>query len=115
MREIFFFCISIIIGFVISSVLYSISLLRVRSKVDIEHTSVYECGFSPFAQARSPFNIKFYLVSLIFIIFDIETLILCPFAIEHLTFTVNEEFVLWVFCCFRFLTNGTERGNRSTI
>ena len=42
----------------------------------------YECGFDPFSDARSPFNVKFYLVSIVFIIFDIEVAFFFPFAIS---------------------------------
>jgi NADH-quinone oxidoreductase subunit A len=38
----------------------------------------YECGFDPFSDARDPFNIKFYLVSILFIIFDVEIIFFFP-------------------------------------
>ena len=43
-----------------------------------EKLSSYECGFEPFGVARSTFDIHFYLVAIIFIIFDIEVLFLLP-------------------------------------
>ena len=43
--------------------------------------SPYECGFEPFADARLPFDVKFYLVAILFIIFDLETAFLFPWAI----------------------------------
>lgn len=41
----------------------------------------YECGFSPFEDARLPFDVKFYLVAILFIIFDLETAFLFPWAV----------------------------------
>ena len=43
--------------------------------------SSYECGFSAFEDARLPFDVKFYLVAILFIIFDLETAFLFPWAI----------------------------------
>lgn len=41
----------------------------------------YECGFAPFEDARLPFDVKFYLVAILFIIFDLETAFLFPWAV----------------------------------
>jgi NADH:ubiquinone oxidoreductase subunit 3 (subunit A) len=38
----------------------------------LEKVSAYECGFDPFGEARSPFDIGFYLVALLFLVFDVE-------------------------------------------
>lgn len=46
-----------------------------------EKNNGYECGFDPFSDARSPFHIKFYLISIIFIIFDVEVAFFFPWAI----------------------------------
>jgi len=45
---------------------------------DFEKVSSYECGFQPFADARSTFDIRFYLVAILFIIFDLEVTFLIP-------------------------------------
>ena len=54
---------------------YSLSL----KEDDLEKLSVYECGFNPFDDSRSEFNIKFFLVAILFIIFDLEVSFLFPF------------------------------------
>lgn len=41
----------------------------------------YECGFDPFSDARDPFNIKFYLISILFIIFDVEIVFFFPWVL----------------------------------
>ena len=48
---------------------------------DPEKLSAYECGFNPFDDARMQFDVRFYLVSLLFIIFDLEVAFLFPWAI----------------------------------
>ena len=48
---------------------------------DTEKLSAYECGFNAFDDARMKFDVRFYLVSLLFIIFDLEVAFLFPWAI----------------------------------
>lgn len=50
-------------------------------KPDKEKNSAYECGFEPFQDARIPFDVRFYLVAILFIIFDLETAFLFPWAV----------------------------------
>jgi NADH-quinone oxidoreductase subunit A len=56
------------------------SFLFARQNPDSEKLSPYECGFEPFADARSRFDVRFYLVSILFIIFDLEVAFLFPWA-----------------------------------
>lgn len=46
-----------------------------------EKNSPYECGFSPFEDTRLPFDVRFYLVAILFILFDLETAFLFPWAV----------------------------------
>jgi NADH-ubiquinone oxidoreductase chain 3 len=46
------------------------------TKVDTQQRSPYECGFSPFQSARRPFSIYFFLVAILFVIFDVELVLL---------------------------------------
>jgi NADH:ubiquinone oxidoreductase subunit 3 (subunit A) len=63
----------------ISSLLIGISYLVANQNMDLEKTSGYECGFDPFNDARDPFYIQFYIIALLFIIFDIEVIFFIPF------------------------------------
>jgi NADH-quinone oxidoreductase subunit A len=49
---------------------------------DYEKHSAYECGFEPFGDARSFFDIHFYTVGLLFIVFDLEVVFLVPFVVD---------------------------------
>ena len=51
------------------------------SKPDPEKLSAYECGFNAFGDARMKFDVRYYLVSLLFIIFDLEVAFLFPWAV----------------------------------
>ncbi len=48
-----------------------------------EKLSPYECGMEPVGTARQPFSVKFYLVAMLFIIFDMETIFLYPWAVVY--------------------------------
>jgi NADH-quinone oxidoreductase subunit A len=56
------------------------SMVLGRSKPDPEKLSAYECGFEAFDDARKRFDVRFYLVSILFIIFDLEVAFLFPWA-----------------------------------
>jgi NADH-quinone oxidoreductase subunit A len=46
-----------------------------------EKNAAYECGFDAFNDARSPFDVRYYLVAILFVIFDLETAFLVPWAV----------------------------------
>ena len=70
------------IGGVIALAMVSGSMLAARQKPYAEKLSSYECGFEPFDDARRKFDVKFYLVAILFIIFDLEVAFLFPWAIS---------------------------------
>ena len=70
--------VTIILGLLLSLVLIILSYLLSYRKWDAEKLSPYECGFEPFGDARQKFDIRYYLVSLLFILFDLEVLYLFP-------------------------------------
>ena len=72
---IFFF---FLFSFFFSLLLFLLSFLLVPQKFDQEKVSAYECGFNPFDDARSTFDIRFYLVAILFLIFDLEISFLFP-------------------------------------
>ncbi|MBW8268501.1 NADH-quinone oxidoreductase subunit A [Caldovatus aquaticus] len=57
------------------------NLLLARRKPDPEKLSPYECGFEPFGDTRRRFDVRFYLVAILFIIFDLEVAFLFPWAV----------------------------------
>jgi NADH-quinone oxidoreductase subunit A len=72
----------LVIGAVISSLFIIGSTLLAPSKPDPEKNSAYECGFNAFDDARMKFDVRFYLVAILFIIFDLEVAFLFPWAVS---------------------------------
>jgi NADH-quinone oxidoreductase subunit A len=58
------------------------SFLLARQRPDSEKLSPYECGFDPFEDARIRFDVRYYLVAILFIIFDLEVAFLFPWAVS---------------------------------
>ena len=58
------------------------SYVVARQRPDSEKDSAYECGFEAFDDARSKFDVRFYLVAILFIIFDLEVAFLFPWAVS---------------------------------
>ncbi len=72
-----FFGLAVALGLVF---ILAAAILAVRSP-DAEKNSAYECGFNAFDDARMKFDVRFYLVSILFIIFDLEIAFLFPWAV----------------------------------
>ena len=75
------------ISFVIISLLISIGFIIINyiaspKNPDPEKLSAYECGFEAFGDSRIQFDVRFYLVAILFIIFDLEIAFLFPWAIS---------------------------------
>ena len=70
----------LIIGAVIASVMFVIPHIIIPVNKDKEKTSPYECGFEAFDNARQKFDVRFYLVAILFIVFDLEVAFLFPWA-----------------------------------
>jgi NADH:ubiquinone oxidoreductase subunit 3 (subunit A) len=72
---IFFF---LVFGLACIILLFSYSLAS--SLVDPRKLTAYECGFDPFNDARRPFDVRFYLVAILFLLFDVEATFLFPWC-----------------------------------
>jgi NADH-quinone oxidoreductase subunit A len=66
---------------VIGLVLLTVAFLVAYKQPDPEKLSAYECGFNAFDDARMKFDVRFYLVAILFIIFDLEIAFLFPWAV----------------------------------
>ncbi|HEX9462030.1 MAG TPA: NADH-quinone oxidoreductase subunit A [Alphaproteobacteria bacterium] len=69
------------IATVLSAAMVVVSLIAARQKPDSEKLSAYECGFEAFEDARRKFDVRYYLVAILFIIFDLEVAFLFPWAV----------------------------------
>ena len=73
-----FFIIAVVLALIIVTLSYVLSV----QNPETEKLSTYECGFEPYEDARNIFDVKFYLIAILFIIFDIETMFLLPWSIS---------------------------------
>ncbi len=90
----------IVIFFAIAAALGSAFILAAAliapSAPDAEKLSSYECGFNAFDDSRMKFDVRFYLVSILFIIFDLEVAFLFPFAVALMKLPRSEgQFAFW--------------------
>ena len=72
----------LIIAFVLSCGFIVLNYFLSPKMPDPEKLSSYECGFEPFNDSRMEFDVRFYLVAILFIIFDLEIVFLFPWAIS---------------------------------
>ena len=80
--QFFMLLMSFIISLSLAIVLFTLSYLLAKKNTDLEKVSSYECGFEAFNSGRILFDIQFYIVSILFIIFDVEVAYLVPWAIN---------------------------------
>ena len=81
LREYLPILIFLVIATGIAVLLVVASFLVAKQRPDSEKLSAYECGFEAFDDARSRFDVRFYLVAILFIIFDLEVAFLFPWAV----------------------------------
>lgn len=68
----------LVVASLLGGIIFFLTFLINNYSADYEKSSSYECGFEPFGDARSFFDVQFYIVGLLFIIFDLEVVFLVP-------------------------------------
>lgn len=91
-----FFGVAIVLSIVIIGASYLFSV----KNPDPEKVSVYECGFDPYGDSRQKFEVRFFLIGILFIIFDLEISFLFPWSIVLLYLP---EFGYWTMYLFLFI------------
>lgn len=71
----------IIVGTLVGVAMVAIGAIMAPSRPDSEKNSPYECGFESFEDSRMKFDVRYYLVAILFIIFDLEIAFLFPWAV----------------------------------
>jgi NADH-quinone oxidoreductase subunit A len=69
------------VAFIVAAVAMGLAFLLAKQKPDAEKDSAYECGFPAFGDARAKVDVRYYLVAILFIVFDLELAFLFPWAI----------------------------------
>jgi len=73
----------------LASVIIFLSYRLSVSNPDIEKLSAYECGFDPYEDARNVFDVRFYIVAILFIVFDLEAIFLFPWSVSLSFLNIN--------------------------
>jgi NADH-quinone oxidoreductase subunit A len=87
----------ILFNFFISSLLLGISYFLIPQNPYKEKISAYECGFEPFEDARSKFDVRFYIVAILFLVFDIEVIFLFPWSIAFNSLNTTAFWAMFFF------------------
>ena len=83
LREYLGILVFLVIGLAIAVVLPLLSWVIAKQRPDSEKLSAYECGFEAFGDARLRFDVRFYLVAILFIIVDLDLAFLYPYAVAN--------------------------------
>ena len=72
----------LVFSIVLSTIIFFLSFFLSSKLDDAEKLTAYECGFNPFSDSRSEFDVKFYIVAILFIIFDLEAVYFFPWSVS---------------------------------
>ncbi len=87
------------IGFAVGALVTSIVLGKAGKRTRIKD-SAYECGMLPQGEAQPRFSVKFYLVAMLFILFDLEIVFMYPWAVVYKESIVQSKGILWSMLSF---------------
>lgn len=81
-KEYLILLVFLIFAIILTIIIVGASFLLARQNPEAEKLSAYECGFEPYEDARHTFDIKFCVIAILFIIFDIEIMFLIPWCVS---------------------------------
>jgi NADH-quinone oxidoreductase subunit A len=72
----------LLISFILVLILFVVATILAQKNSIVEKLTSYECGFEPFGDTRELFNIQFYIVAILFMLFDLEIAFIFPWAVN---------------------------------
>lgn len=95
--ELLLLLIFLIISIGLSSVISIASFVLGEKNPDKEKVSVYECGFDPFHNPGEPFSIRFFLIAILFLVFDLEISFLFPWSVSTSNLDLYTQGIIFLF------------------
>ncbi|MGI8821171.1 MAG: NADH-quinone oxidoreductase subunit A [Chthoniobacterales bacterium] len=90
---------AVAIGFAVGALLISVAMGKAGKRTPTKD-SAYECGMVPMGEAQPRFSVKFYLVAMLFILFDLEIVFMYPWAVVYKEAIVQSKGILWSMLSF---------------
>ena len=90
---------AVAIGFAVSALLVSVLLGKSGRRTRVKDTA-YECGMVPQGEGQPRFSVKFYLVAMLFILFDLEIVFMYPWAVVYKEMIAESKLILWSMLSF---------------
>lgn len=87
------------IGFAVSALIVSVLLGKAGRRSQTKD-SAYECGMVPQGETQPRFSVKFYLIAMLFILFDVEIVFMYPWAVVYRESVVQSKMILWSMLSF---------------
>lgn len=84
----------LLFSIILTAVIILLSYAFSSSAPDVEKVSTYECGFDPYEDARHVFDVRFYLISMLFILFDLEAAFFFPWCASFSFLTIDSVWVM---------------------
>nr|WOE91056.1 NADH dehydrogenase subunit 3 [Acromitus sp. 2 MKL-2023] len=85
------------VSVLLSTIIGLASYLLSETSPDKEKTSVYECGFTPYDNPGSPISVRFFLIGILFLVFDLEISLLFPWSVSSHIATLSGTWVVFLF------------------
>nr|YP_010491871.1 NADH dehydrogenase subunit 3 [Ontholestes orientalis]UWM92657.1 NADH dehydrogenase subunit 3 [Ontholestes orientalis] len=105
-----------LIIFTITTIMMSIaSIISKKTFMDREKSSPFECGFDPKSSSRLPFSVQFFLIAVIFLIFDVEITLLIPLILTLKISNMMNYFTITIFFIFILLLGIYHEWNQGAL
>lgn len=85
------------VSFLLSIIILFFSIFLSSKFPDKEKVSIYECGFNPFHLTGQPFSIRFFLIAILFLIFDLEIIYLFPWSVNSNLIDYFSQLIIFLF------------------
>nr|ARH54682.1 NADH dehydrogenase subunit 3 [Tachinus subterraneus] len=106
---------SLLIFIIATIMMMAASIISKKTFMDREKSSPFECGFDPKSSARLPFSLQFFLIAVIFLIFDVEITLLIPLILTMKTTSLMNYMIISFFFLFILLIGLYHEWNQGAL